>query len=980
MGTFDIKPDAPGQLRAESLNITLKFERTSSTTGRVSWNIPTPAAGCGSTDQAYCGIIVTIDNTPVSSSKVPINGTVYTSDPTADNNIFAGDHIGTSRVIGAFYQDTNTTFFDVVGLTPNTPYYVSGFPTDCQFRYFREGVHAYSLDYTNRGTDGTTGSQIVLLNTTDTVSGMAPTDFTGLMTGIMYDFDIQLGVIPKPRTPVDFAYCNPAPLTYNISVLGTKASTYADLVSELNKQLALIDNTTQGPTAPNTGTFYWNDGTLYQWDGASNINQPVITQSTDPSDVLPGTYWVDSNLTLNTWNGTNWVGVDVLTSTSDPLRPIPSSSFWFNGTVGYNWNGASWCLASTIIQSSDPSKSEPNLSGAFWYNQADETFYKWDSTFGMWVVIDAIQSPENPTILSIGSHWFNESTNELNTWGFPVPGWTVQPNLYIGERAPTTPAPGKFWYNTTSQVLKQWDALLLVWNELNVISFPTDPAIRSSCDIWWNSSTSELFSWDVISNTWAQITIFFDQVNDPAVIPLISNGTLWYNPDTSQLYVWFNNCFNLVSFIDYPVDPVTQLLPGTAWYNSSTNTWKVLDLTKQWNVISVMSSQNDPTNLPTGTFWYNAGLNSLQMWNGMGWISILFTTTNPTPTEGTTWFNTTTNMLMIWNGVSWVKSPVKATVELDCHGNLLFTDTTIGSLSFVNITDKTLFKSLSVPIAFNATRPGQDGTSDLPSYDEFDIGTDGSNDARLTLMNEIRMELGYPVVDVELTPEQLDFAITKSLNEIRAKSGLGYKRGFFFMRVQPETQRYLLNNKTGGFNKIVDILGIQRLTSSFLSSAHGAGVYGQIVMQHLYNMGTFDLLSYHIMAEYTKTMEILFAARLTFTWNEQNRELWIHHRFPFSEPYVSVEATVERTEQDIMTDRYCRPWIRRWATANARLMLAEIRGKYSTLPGASGSITLNANDLRVAAKEEMETCLAEIDNYLADRPEEYGMATQFLFG
>jgi hypothetical protein len=53
MGTFDIRQDAPGLLRAESLNITLKFDRTGPSTGRISWNIPAPAAGCTAETQSY---------------------------------------------------------------------------------------------------------------------------------------------------------------------------------------------------------------------------------------------------------------------------------------------------------------------------------------------------------------------------------------------------------------------------------------------------------------------------------------------------------------------------------------------------------------------------------------------------------------------------------------------------------------------------------------------------------------------------------------------------------------------------------------------------------------------------------------------------------------------------------------------------------------------------------------------------------------
>ena len=158
MSTFDIHTDAPGLLRAESSNMSIKFDRTSPTTARISWNIPSPAAGCGSDSRAYDGIVVTIDNTPTNASKLPSRGSVYGDDRTVDSNLFAGDRLGTSLIVGAFYNDTTTTFVDITGLKPNVPYYVTGFPTDAQYRYYVEGIHAYSMDNTNRGTDDTHGT------------------------------------------------------------------------------------------------------------------------------------------------------------------------------------------------------------------------------------------------------------------------------------------------------------------------------------------------------------------------------------------------------------------------------------------------------------------------------------------------------------------------------------------------------------------------------------------------------------------------------------------------------------------------------------------------------------------------------------------------------------------------------------------------------------------------------------------------------
>jgi hypothetical protein len=378
--------------------------------------------------------------------------------------------------------------------------------------------------------------------------------------------------------------------------------------------------------------------------------------------------------------------------------------------------------------------------------------------------------------------------------------------------------------------------------------------------------------------------------------------------------------------------------------------------------------------------WFDLSTTTLKSWSGIAWIIVGFVTSPITFTTGHLWYDTTNSILKKWTGENWVVATPKVTIEIDCHGNLLFTHTRTGSLSYIGLTDGNLFQSLTQEFKFHSPRPGTDGASDIPSYSELDVGTDGTNDERFQLHNEIRYELGYPVVDVELTPEQLDYVIDKALGELRSRSSVAYKRGYFFMQIHANTQRYLLTNKVSGMNKIVDILGVYRTTSAFLSSAHGAGVYGQIILQHLYQMGSFDLLSYHIMAEYTKLMEMLFAARLTFNWNEQKRELWIHHKFPLNEKMVCIDAAVERTEQDLLTDRYTRAWLRRYSLATARLILAETRGKYQSLPGAGGSLSLNASDLRMASQQEIDRCIAEIEDYTIDSPIEYGLGSTITMG
>jgi hypothetical protein len=761
--------------------------------------------------------------------------------------------------------------------------------------------------------------------------------------------------------------------------MGETAGTYGAMVDEINKQLSMLDHPAMGPQPPNTNAYFYNVAAkkLFLWDGYQHVEQEHIRSNTAPNIVASGTYWYHPDThVLKKYNGAAWVTTPYIRIDTDPTSP-ECGTYWFNGTTAYRWNGVTWEPAVTYIQVDNPSFGITPACGAYWYDTIRSTLSEWDDILMMWTVTTAVQYHIAPNALPDGTYWFNEASSQL----FMRTGasWTQATNVSISENAPLVPANGKYWYNPTTLELFQYSSTTSTWVQLDVIVFPSDPTDIESNELWWNTDTDVLSMWNGVQSTWVPVTEFYQQDTDPSDAPTITNGSAWYDPDTQTLAIWTDVCFIDTPFINWATDPTVGLPVGTVWLQPTTgiaNEWNGT----AWVVITPVVSTDDPTALPAGTYWFDTSTSALAQWNGTAWVSLVYSTRPLTPTKDTYWFDTSTNTLMVWDGTTWVVATTRATASLNCAGNLTIVDNNPGSLSLVQITDVNLFAALNTDATIQQPQPGTDGVSRESSYLELGIGTDGSPDERLKLMNELRYELGYPTVDVELTNEQLDYAITKALEEIRSKTSVAYKRGFFFLHINAETQRYLLTNKIQGMNKIVTVLGVYRLTSSFLASAHGAGVYGQIVIQHLYNMGTFDLLSFHLMAEYTELMEMLFAGRITFTWNEQRRELWIHQRFPFHERMCLVEAAIERTEQDIISDRWCRPWIRKYAAAQARLMLAETRGKYASLPGAGGGVTLNASDLRQKATEDIQACMDEIDNYQVDKPEDYGIGAQFVLG
>jgi hypothetical protein len=963
MGQFDTFPSVPGALRKESLDITLKFERLSPTAGRVMWNIPMPSVGCSADTQAYCGIVIVIDNVPATPEKSPINGKYYIGDPTVDRNLHAGDTLDTALIVGAFYEDRTTVSVDVSGLLSNTPYYVSGYPVDCQGRYFQEGVHAYSLNYdTQHKTDDKPATQTI----TPTTPNITESSPTNLIDGALYTAGIYVNDV-----------------LHTLTINGHEAQTYQQLVDEITHQFSFVGNPFQSHVPPNTGQFYWNGQALFQWNGSQHVAVPAFIQATDPTVPLVGALWYRPSLnSLYQWDGAAWVPKGFIDYQFD-VTQLGEGHFWFDGSTGYYWNGTTWCELVTYVSATDPSLPPTLPHGTYWYNTDTDILYRWDSKYSVWREATAIVWGSDPHNVVDQQYWFNDATNRLYRWSAAFVDWVEMSNVRIVETEPQTPAPDTFWYHPIDQTLKQWNATTELWVDLDFIQWDSDPTVEESCNLWWNTSNDNLYAWDSVHSQWDQVVDFIQSSVNPALPPALNVNDIWYNTTTGEVRRWENRWAS-TNYIVNATDP-TIVNVGDVWYDKQN--WYQWNGT-QWLPISPTISEVNPYSPALGALWFNTSTNVLSVWNGILWSPVLYSSTPLDPPIDTLWYDTVNEQLMRWNGSQWVESEPIATATL-VDGKIVLTTSATGSTASIGVDPSadpsvqgTLWRALDpsgAPPSFGDPVIGTDGNTGVPSYMELGVGTDGTPDQRLKLADEIRMLLGYPTIEVELTKAQIDQCMQTALDRFRVASGTAYKSGIIFLQLKAGEQHYNLTNKTKGFNKIVNVMAAHRLTSSFVSTAHGAGVYGQIVLQHLYNMGTFDLLSYHIVSEYTELMEILFAARLTFNWTEQTRRLSIYHRFTRDE-IVALEVSVERSEQDIISDRWSKNWIQRYALAQARLMLAEIRGKYQQLNGPGVGVSFNASDLAQRAADDMEKLQAELDDYIANSIDEYGLGAQFVIG
>lgn len=282
------------------------------------------------------------------------------------------------------------------------------------------------------------------------------------------------------------------------------------------------------------------------------------------------------------------------------------------------------------------------------------------------------------------------------------------------------------------------------------------------------------------------------------------------------------------------------------------------------------------------------------------------------PTIGDFFYNTTQKMLKIWDGSGWLQA-----------------ESVIGG----------------------------------PMYEKVGVGTDGRYAARAKLIDILKKQLGYPMICVELTEDHFNIALNNALQEIRRRADTPYYKQYFFMQTQPSQDNYYLNDPSIGTDKIVEVVKIHRLNLLGLVNFAPDNIYAQQFLNQFYAPGVqYDLVSIHLIHAMSEIYSLLFAGEVAYNWRESSRELHLYRRFSTREK-ILLECSMEKPEQEILVDRWMQQWVQQWAEAELMMMLANVRGKYTTLPGPGGGLSLNASEMRAEGQRLQEDCLRQIMDF-----------------
>lgn len=965
--------DGPNQIKYEAQQISLNYVKDTPSTATLTWNIPSPVFVCDENSRAYNGIVLTVSSVPVTQAQKPVNGTVYTGDATVSAQLHAGDTIGDAMVIGTFYDDDITTSMNVADLEPLTPYYFSAYAVSSQLIYDPAGAHAYSLPVgkENEYKDFPGYQEVRVLGMANKRVNIR--NYKELSTGSMLG---QASTSLQATTEYAVTLCSDI-LGNNIQlpIVGAYATTWDELVKELNRQIALSTNPVMSSVPPNTGSLFLDltNSKLYMWTGTIYSPKELVVSNDDPNTPTIGNWWFDSDLNqLMEYTDTGWVTHDFITY-SKPYNNIVAGDFWANSIAGYaaKWEGSTWCKRSLYQGIVDPSLAVALPGGTFWYNPDTGFLYEWDPTKSCWSQTPVIYSDIDPSNLMPGQLWYNYNTNTLYVLGDGAI-WS-EVTARVSEVAAKTPADGDYWINPKTDEVKQYTFATKTWADVDCIHWGSDPMDRQSCDKWWNSTNDKLYIWDFIAEAWVEVVSFIQSTVDPSYAPILPSESVWIGP--AGTYVWDGMQWVAQEVIVLNHDPRTPVTGEITMIGTQFWTWTGTS----WTQLAVLTVAGEPT-IELGTYWYNPTSMTLTVLTGTGWAAASYVTRPQVPDTGSQYFDTTTQTMMEWKNGQYITAVLPAHFAINELNNLMVVSKTLGSKSFVKLGFDSNFKTDIKPNFFGFEAVGgTDGISPTPSYKTQGVGTDGSVDERREIANYILSQLGYPKVQVELTKRHVDEAIDDALETLRMRTSAAYTRAYMALDIFPDQQVYEFSNKTQGANRVTRVLKVLRTRYGRIGAYSYEDTFGSSMIQQLYYAGSFDLLSYHLLSSYNKLINNVFANDVTFNWNEYTRTLHIQQVLRNKERCL-VEVELEKTEQELLVDRNLRSWLKKYIMGKCLLTLSRIRGKFGSLPGAGGGIALNGQDLSTEGNAMIEECIADIDNLIISGMDQYGSSSLVIMG
>jgi hypothetical protein len=235
----------------------------------------------------------------------------------------------------------------------------------------------------------------------------------------------------------------------------------------------------------------------------------------------------------------------------------------------------------------------------------------------------------------------------------------------------------------------------------------------------------------------------------------------------------------------------------------------------------------------------------------------------------------------------------------------------------------------------------------------------------------IELMLGGGLVDVELDKEHYDLAIDKAIGKYRQRSSRAVEESFMLLNLTAGNSLYTLPEE------VIDVKVVYRASAGGVGTTSTGFEPFEAAYLNMYMLNAArgqGLASFELYLGQRELLGRMFGAHITFTWSTTSKQINLHRNIK-GEESVLLHTYNYRPDEALLQDTSSGPWIRDYATAQAKMMLGQARSKFAQLAGPQGGVQLNGNDLITQAQAELEKLDEDLKTF-ADG----GTPLGFIFG
>lgn len=248
---------------------------------------------------------------------------------------------------------------------------------------------------------------------------------------------------------------------------------------------------------------------------------------------------------------------------------------------------------------------------------------------------------------------------------------------------------------------------------------------------------------------------------------------------------------------------------------------------------------------------------------------------------------------------------------------------------------------------------------------------DNKQTQRSKAAKSIELMLGGGLVDVELDKEHYDLAIDKAIGKYRQRSSRAVEESFMLLNLTAGESAYTLPEE------VIEVKVIYRASAGGVGTTSTGFEPFEAAYLNMYMLNAArgsGLASFELYMGQRELLGRMFGANVTFTWSSTSKTLSLHRNIK-GEESVLLHTYNYRPDEVLLADTSAGPWIRDYATAQAKLMLGQARSKFAQLAGPQGGVQLNGSDLIQQGQAEIEKLEEDLKTF-ADG----GTPLGFIFG